>query len=463
LRLFDDHIRRLDLDNLEPSCSISAMSQGISDAVAAAVMLQTRRTKLRVPWWHPDLERISNKVKRAKHHIRDTPNPSAEARALFHSLDKQSRCMVARARDDFNARRLAKTDHRSVWRTIKHHHAHRRPIPPIDGAEDFQEKCNAFRNALFPPADTPPEVLPPDFVSSKADLRDEFHAVSRAKVDRVIARLNYGSAVGPDKISYKAVHRFHACLPHVLPRTFTDLFASAIHPTEWKDAHCLVIPKPVKRTYQTASAYRPISLLSCFGKVFEAIAARQLSKAAAACEPISNAQMGARAQHSALDALLRVVDPIAYSLSQMHGILHSYPPRSGLLAHDIAGAFNNTHPVLLDQVLEQRCMPTNLRKWTRCHEPPGAFSSSQPGGQQGPISFSGPLLPRPCLRIGHLHLGLGLRPRCWYILVLARTPLYSITTDHSLPDSARTSLRLDYAPPRFVTISINTRWYSGSW
>jgi hypothetical protein len=240
--------------------------------------------------------------------------------------------MVARARDDYNARRLAETDHRNVWRTIKHHHAHRRPIPPIDGAEDFQKKYDAFRNALFPPADaTTPGALPPDLVSSKADLRDEFHPVSRAEVDRVIARLNYGSAVGPDKISYEAVRRFHACLPHVLPRTFTDLFASAIHPTEWKDAHCVVIPKPGKRTYQTASAYRLISLLSCFGKVFEAIAARRLSKAAAACGAISNTQMGARVQHFALDALLQVVDPIAYSLPQMHGISHSYPPRPGLL------------------------------------------------------------------------------------------------------------------------------------
>jgi hypothetical protein len=129
--------------------------------------------------------------------------------------------------------------------------------------------------------------------------------------------------------------------------------------------HCVVIPKLGKCTYQTVSAYGPISLLSCFGKVFDAIAARQLSKATAACGAISNAQMGARAQNYTLDALLRVVDPIAYWLFQMHGILHSYPPRPGLLAYDIAGAFNNTHPVLLDQVLEQRRMPTYLRKWTR--------------------------------------------------------------------------------------------------
>jgi hypothetical protein len=151
----------------------------------------------------------------------------------------------------------------------------------------------------------------------------------------------------------------------VLPRTFTDLFTSATHPKEWKDAHCVVIPKPGKSTYQTASAYRPISLLSCFGKAFEAIAAQRLSKATAACGAIAATQMGARTQHSAIDALLRVVDPVAYSLSQSHRILHSRPPRAGLLAHDIAGAFNNTHPALLDQVMEQRRMSTYLRAWAR--------------------------------------------------------------------------------------------------
>jgi hypothetical protein len=171
--------------------------------------------------------------------------------------------MITHARDNYNARRLTETDHRNVWRTIKHHHAHRHPIPPIDGAEDFQEKCNAFRTTLFPPADNPPEVLSPNLVSSEADLRDEFHPVSRAEIDHIIARLNYGSAVGPDKISYEAVRRFHACLPHILTRVFTDLFTSTTHPTEWKDAHCVVIPKPGKRTYQTASGPRTAQSRCC--------------------------------------------------------------------------------------------------------------------------------------------------------------------------------------------------------
>jgi hypothetical protein len=127
----------------------------------------------------------------------------------------------------------------------------------------------------------------------------------------------------------------------------------------------VVIPKPGKSTYQTASAYRPISLLSSVGKVFEAIAARRLITAAAACGAIADTQRGGRAQHPAFDGLLRVIDPVAYSLFQSHGILHFRPPRPGLLAHDIAWAFNNTHRALLDQVLEQRHMPTYLCDWTR--------------------------------------------------------------------------------------------------
>jgi hypothetical protein len=101
-----------------------------------------------------------------------------------------------------------------------------------------------------------------------------------------------------------------------------------------------------------------------------------------------------------------------------------------------------------------------------CHEPPGAFSSCQPAGQHGSISFFGPLLPRPCLRLGHLHLGLGLRPRCWYILVPSTPPP---DHDRSLaPDCYAPEPRPDFRPttpraPRFVTISNDTRWYSGSW
>jgi hypothetical protein len=48
----------------------------------------------------------------------------ADTCARFKSLERQWRSMVAQAHDGYNARRLAETDHRNVWRTLKQHHAH---------------------------------------------------------------------------------------------------------------------------------------------------------------------------------------------------------------------------------------------------------------------------------------------------------------------------------------------------
>jgi hypothetical protein len=145
--------------------------RAISDAIEVAVPLRTRRLKSgRVPRWYPELDRMSTRIKRAKRHMRSTPNPSADARASFKSLDTQWRCMISQARDHYHAQRLAETNHRNVWRTVKRHDAHRRLVPPIDGAEDFEDKSSAFCDTLFPSADATPTALPPDFVSSTADL-----------------------------------------------------------------------------------------------------------------------------------------------------------------------------------------------------------------------------------------------------------------------------------------------------
>jgi hypothetical protein len=124
--LFDNQFRNLELDNpLEAAGTITAILQAISAAIDAAVPLKMRYTKPRVPWWHPKLGWMSIRIQRAKRRIRSTPNPSADARARFNSLGAQWRCMLAQARNDYNARRLAETDHRNVWRMLKRRKAHR--------------------------------------------------------------------------------------------------------------------------------------------------------------------------------------------------------------------------------------------------------------------------------------------------------------------------------------------------
>jgi len=128
--------------------------------------------------------------------------------------------------------------------------------------------------------------------------------------------LKYGTSVGPDKITYDTLRHFNEAVPLLLPHLFTAGLAYAVHPPEWKTANCVVIPKPGKKSYSHPKSYRPISLLSCFGKLLESIVAKRLSQMALMCGAKHPSQMGAQPENSAIDALLRTITPIGDCISK---------------------------------------------------------------------------------------------------------------------------------------------------
>jgi hypothetical protein len=112
--------------------------------------------------------------------------------------------------------------------------------------------------------------------------------------------------------------------------------------------------------------------------------------------------MGARCHYSAIDALLAILTPISSDLTIPTTGKLTYPPRPSPLVHDIEGAFNNTNPSLLLQVIQQWNMPQYLLIWTRAFttnhtlafsfdqqlETPKPFQCSLPqGSPASPILF----------------------------------------------------------------------------
>jgi hypothetical protein len=174
------------------------------------------------------------------------------------------------------------------------------------------------------------------------------------------------SAPGHDRITYELIAKFHSACPSALPHLFDALFRYEAFPESWKIARCVVIPKPRKPSYTTPKAYRPISLLPCISKIYERIVANRIAQSAAQCLAISPNQIGARAHYSTIDALLKILSPISADLSfKKKQPKRKLPYHPALLAHDIEGAFNNTNPALLLQVMQQRGMPSYLCEWTR--------------------------------------------------------------------------------------------------
>lgn len=119
-----------------------------------------------------------------------------------------------------------------------------------------------------------------------------FHMIEEIK-DRqgnVINTINWGAKV---YTFFKAY--YNACIKM---HKFPDVFKRSI---------TVVIPKPNKPDYSKAKAYRPICLLSVFGKLFEKILARRMQFDGQKYGVLHPCQFGGTIQHSTVDVGMQVV------------------------------------------------------------------------------------------------------------------------------------------------------------
>ena len=129
--------------------------------------------------------------------------------------------------------------------------------------------------------------------------------VSLEELEACLAKCKNQSAVGHDGISYFLIKR----LPKGTKSTLCEIYSSALHvgyfPKYWKTAHVKMMPKPNKDK-KFAKSYRPISLLSCIGKVLERIIATRLSRYMEEKGLFAKSQSGFRRHHMTTEQLLRL-------------------------------------------------------------------------------------------------------------------------------------------------------------
>jgi endonuclease/exonuclease/phosphatase family metal-dependent hydrolase len=143
-----------------------------------------------------------------------------------------------------------------------------------------------------------------------------------SEVWSIVRHLNIKKASGPDNISNQVLRN----LPNSTVRLLTSVFNACLDisyfPSSWKEAKIVPIHKP-KADNSSPKSYRPISLLSNIGKIFERLILSRLQEHEKANKIFIPQQFGFRSEHSTVQQILRITEEaqIGFNLRQSTGLV----------------------------------------------------------------------------------------------------------------------------------------------
>ncbi|GBN33462.1 RNA-directed DNA polymerase from mobile element jockey, partial [Araneus ventricosus] len=201
-------------------------------------------------------------------------------------------------------------------------------IPPILGPSGLvfscADKADIFRSALEESFQENIEPYDDNFIEKvENEIDGYFHTnnspssaplSSPAEILTIIAKLNIRKTSGPDKIPNKALKLITPNALTFLTKIFNKCLTLNYFPLRWKQANIIMLSKPGKDS-KFPQSYRPISLLSSLGKIFEKVLQKRINSYCDSSKIIPKEQFGFRAQHSTIHQLLRVTNSITEGMN----------------------------------------------------------------------------------------------------------------------------------------------------
>ncbi len=201
--------------------------------------------------------------------------------------------------------------------------------------------------------DSEPEgfALPPvnPIVASRLDII-QFTPV---KLYKILKNLNVHKANGPDNISNRILKETAEVMSEPLSYLFNKLMINGVFPENWKKANVIPIHKKAEK-YKKEN-YRPISLLSCMGKVMERVIYNEIYEYCEERNLLTSKNSGFKKGDGTVNRLLALTDAIYRSLGDGTDVL--------LVFLDITKAFDRVYHRGLINKLEAFGVSGSLLKW----------------------------------------------------------------------------------------------------
>ena len=194
---------------------------------------------------------------------------------------------------------------------------HTEEIPPIlhNGILYYtnKEKADIFNSHFVQQStlDNPDSALPQiNFSNNEIQM---IHITAR-EVKEEISKLNLNKATGPDKIHNRLLLAANDIISTPLSEFFNRCLTLGKFPDSWKLANVTPIYK--KGNKDECSNYRPISLLSCVGKLFERCVHKHVYSFIINNNILTPAQSGFRTGDSTINQLLSIYNNLCINYDQ---------------------------------------------------------------------------------------------------------------------------------------------------
>ncbi|KAI5637222.1 reverse transcriptase (RNA-dependent DNA polymerase) domain-containing protein [Phthorimaea operculella] len=312
--------------------------------------------KISVPWWDDECKEAVKKSKDALNFYRT--NPTIDNYITYKRLDAKKKLII-------------KEKKHSSWRCLCEYFNRYTPVSLI---WNYIRKFKRIKITNRPKND---EWIP-SFLDKYAPLTSTEIEIENATLDTIfnnegnntghfltlpftwqefsltLKSRKKDSTPGLDDIPYKLIINLHDDAKRILLNIFNQLWEKGVIPPTWKTQCVIPILKPDKPV-NDSNSYRPISLSSCLGKLFEGMVKTRLDYYTESNKILPTQQFGFRKGRSCAESFVTLLADIRNSF---------YAHSSTVCAFlDVQGAFDNVNPSVLAVVLSEVGVPGKVCKW----------------------------------------------------------------------------------------------------
>jgi len=280
------------------------------------------------PWWSEKCSEVVRAKRIAKNLFHRHPtilNMIALRRAeacVKYEIKKSKRESWQRFSSSINSLTPTKTIYQKVARIQGSLNMCTNPIITDNGIEtDPQAKSDLIAdnyeivfNSPNPDTDTTPMLMPLSIALCSESNLPYNSAITETELNRTLLHIK-STSPGEDQIHYHLLKNLPRQYKELLLNLYNYSFRESHIPPTWKKACIIPILKPGKMPHLTTS-YRPISLLSCVGKVLEKIVADRLTYVLESNNAFSSTQAGFRRRLSTMDQIARFEKTVRKAIAE---------------------------------------------------------------------------------------------------------------------------------------------------